>query len=118
MSDYLLVFSSPRWRSSAHAVPQRIAWDRQAALITFLASQPGWHARTSIAEMFRPDANAKDAAAYVRRLLHRLRAQYPDLNSLAEHAGMLQWTGGSDVADFRAAVPGPAPHGRPVCGMS
>lgn len=105
MSDHLFLFAGPRLKY-AHApeAEQRPAWSRQTALMVYLASQPGWHSRASIAELFRPEANTKDAAAYVRRLLHRLGAEYPELSAVVEHAGMLQWAGGSDVADFHRAL--------------
>lgn len=105
MSDYLFLFANPRLRYTGFpGDEQRPAWSRQTALMVYLASQPGWHSRSSIAELFRPEANSKDAAAYVRRLLHRLGTEYPQLTALTEHAGMLRWTGGSDVADFHAAL--------------
>ena len=105
MSDHLFLFAAPRLRyAHARQEEQRPAWSRQTALMVYLASQPGWHSRASIAELFRPEANARDAAAYVRRLLHRLGAEYPELTAVVEQAGMLQWAGGSDVADFHRAL--------------
>lgn len=104
MKDQLFLFNSPRIRYAGTSDCRGMVWSRQAALISYLASEPEWHSRASIAELFRPDANAKAGAAYVRRVLHRVNIEYPQLSGLTDNSGMVRWTGDCDITDFKSAL--------------
>ncbi len=73
-------------------------------MLGVIASQRGWLSREALARQIRPDVPVPRAKSYLRGLLHRLRAQLPDLASLEIEADRIRWTGYCDVRAFHQAI--------------
>ncbi|WP_431113062.1 ATP-binding protein [Variovorax paradoxus] len=78
--------------------------NRPAALIAYVASQPGWVSRESLADVLRPEANAHTARAYLRRLLHRTHELLPSMRSFVVEDTRICWAGECDVRAFERAL--------------
>jgi DNA-binding SARP family transcriptional activator/tetratricopeptide (TPR) repeat protein len=98
------LFGTPsiRFADSDHHV--LLGDHRPAALIAYVATQPGWVSRESIADILRPEANAHTARAYLRRLLHRTRELFPAMKSFVVEDTRICWTGDCDVRAFEHAL--------------
>lgn len=103
--DYLELFGSPRIRyADAPLTPVPLRWGKPAALLAYLASRPGWHARDALVTLLRPDAGEAAARSYIRGLLHRIRHTLPQLAALDVQESRVRWRGRSDVQEFDEAI--------------
>lgn len=80
-----------------------LRWQLPTALISFLATQPGWVSRDELAILLRPDDDEESAKAYLRRLIHRTREQ-PWAAGLEVEPQRVCWRDDSDVRRFRRAM--------------
>ncbi|MET3420040.1 DNA-binding SARP family transcriptional activator/tetratricopeptide (TPR) repeat protein [Variovorax paradoxus] len=104
MRDSLWLFGTPSIRFAQSGHHDLLGDNRPAALIAYVASQPGWVSRESLADVLRPDANAHTARAYLRRLLHRTHELFPSMSSLVVEDTRIRWSGECDVRAFEHAL--------------
>ena len=98
------LFGTPLIRIAGADQAQLLGDARPAALVAYVASQPGWVSRESLAEVLRPEANAHTARAYLRRLLHRTRELFPDMTAFVVEDSRVCWMGDCDVRAFEDAL--------------
>lgn len=104
LRDSLRLFGTPSIRYANDGHEQLLGDNRPAALIAYVATQPGWISRESLAEAMRPEANAHTARAYLRRLLHRTHELFPGMTGLLVEDHRLCWAGECDVRAFEHAL--------------
>ena len=77
--------------------------DKRLALLTYLACSESWVTRERLAYLFWPDTTTASARINLRQLLARTRTLVPEAAIEADDK-RLNWTGASDVREFRRAV--------------
>jgi len=98
------LFGTPSIRYAGADRAQLLGDNRSAALVAYVASQPGWVSRESLAEVLRPEVNARTARAYLRRLLHRTHELFPAMTALVVEDSRVCWMGDCDVRAFEHAL--------------
>ncbi|MBC5764376.1 ATP-binding protein [Ramlibacter albus] len=101
MAIYLHLFGRPRVDVDGAAAD--LPLERRHQLLAWLALKRGWVARSEAATLLWPDQPARLANANLRKTLFRLQSQ-PWAAAVDAQAHALNFTGGSDVADFEQAL--------------